>query len=124
MKKHFLAPVLVAAASLAALSVKAGPFWYDTITNLPLGCITTNSPSVNFTVTNFSNWYPHAPGSSFFGTPYDMVIVSNFYTSGAAIIGRHLRVNGLNSEYVMRLFDPVNTNTYPSGAGTILWASF
>jgi hypothetical protein len=120
MKKHLLTLGIIV-ASLLALPAHAAQFWYDTITNLPGGCITTNPPSVNFSVTNFSNWYPHGPGSAFNGTPYDMVIVTNNYTSGAAISGKHLRVNGLNAAYIMRLFDPVNTNTFTSGT---LYASF
>ena len=127
MKKTLLALPLL--ASLAALPVKAAPFWYDPISNLiptlSIGCITTNPPSVNFTVTNFSNWYPHAPGSAFNGTPYDMLITNiTYYTSGAAVNGRHLRVNGLNSEYIMRLFDPVATNSFSPNNGTILYASY
>jgi hypothetical protein len=49
------------------------------------------------------------------------LVVSNSYTSGAALSGEHLRINGLNSEYIMRLFDPGTTNTYSSG---VLYASF
>src|SRR5258706_4392875 len=124
MKKNLLA--LIVLASLSAVPVKATQFWYDPISNLipslNSGCITTNPPSVNFTVTNFSNWYPHGPGSAFNGTPYDMLITNiTYYTSGAAANGRHLRVNGLNSEYIMRLFDPVNTTAISSG---VLYASF
>ncbi|MEY2427701.1 MAG: hypothetical protein QOJ40_586, partial [Verrucomicrobiota bacterium] len=51
----------------------------------------------------------------------DMLIVTNTYTSGAATSSKRLRVNGLNSEYIMRLFDPVNTNATSSG---LLYASF
>src|SRR5690349_13356343 len=120
MKKNLLTLAAIF-AFLTIRSIQATPFWYEPVTNLNLGCITTNPPSVNLTVTNFSNWYPHAPGSAFAGTPYDLVVVSNTYTSGAAISSKHLRINGLNSEYIMRLFDPVNTNTFASGT---LYASF
>ena len=50
-----------------------------------------------------------------------MLIVTNTYTSGAAVSGKRLRVNGLNSEYIMRLFDPVGTNSITSG---FVYASF
>src|SRR2546425_260596 len=122
MKKNLLSLTLILLSSLAALTGNAAPFWYDVITNLPLGCITTNAPSVNLTVTNFSNWYPHGPGSTFAGTPYDMLIINrtNFFT-GTINPARRLIVNGLNSEYIMRLFDPVTTNGYSSGS---LYASF
>jgi hypothetical protein len=107
MKRVFLASALL--ASLAALPVKATPFWYDVITNYPGGCISTNSDGL---------WYAHPPGSL---TATDMLIVTNSYTSGAAVSGKMLRVNGLNSEYVMRLFDPVATN---STMGGTVYASF
>src|SRR3954468_2748330 len=119
MKKMTFA--IAAAVFLAAVPTHAAQFWYEPITNLAGGCITTNSPSVNLTVTNFSNWYPHAPGSAFGGTPYDMFIVTNTYTSGAGQSGKRLRVDGTKSEYIMRLFDPVATNTFSSGK---LFASF
>src|SRR6478609_901995 len=95
MKRKLLA--LAAFACLATASSNATQFWYDPITNLSLGCLTTNSPSVNLTVTNFSNWYPHGPGSAFNGTPYDMLIVTNTYTSGAAQSSKRLRVDGTKS---------------------------
>ena len=107
MKKVLLASALL--ASLAALPVEAAQFWYDVITNYPGGCISTNSDGI---------WYAHPPGSL---TATDMLIVTNSYTSGAAVSGKMLRVNGLNSEYVMRLFDSVNTNSISSG---VVYASF
>lgn len=108
MKKTLLAGVLLSAA---LTTQAANPIWYDVVTNYPLGCITTNSAGL---------WYPHLPGTV---TATDALVVSNFYTSGAAANGRRLRVNGLNSEYIMRLFDPINTNSYVSGGGTVLYAS-
>ena len=107
MKRTLFAYALL--ASLAALSVQATPFWYDVITNYPGGCISTNSGGL---------WYPHPPGSL---TAADALIVTNTYTSGAAVNGKRLRVNGLNSEYVMRLFDPVATNSTTAGTA---YASF
>ena len=105
MRKALLASLLV---SLAAASASAAPILYDVITNYPVGCITTNT----------ANWYPHLPGSL---TATDALIVTSNYTSGAAVSGRRLNINGLNSEYIMRLFDPATTNVYYSG---VLWASF
>ncbi|PYJ03812.1 MAG: hypothetical protein DME25_11190, partial [Verrucomicrobia bacterium] len=122
MKKNLFPLILL--ATLTAVPARAAQFWYDTITNLPLGCITTNPPSVNLNganPTNFSNWYPHAPGSF---TATDALIVSNNYTSGAAVSGRRLRVDGNGSEYIMRLFDPATTNEFIPNQGTILYASF
>jgi hypothetical protein len=122
MKKYALPLIVV--SSLAAVSLHAAPFWYDAITNLPPGCITTNPPSVNLNganPTNFSNWYPHAPGSF---TATDMLVVSNTYTSGAATSSKRLRVSGSGTEYIMRLFDPSNTNSFVPNAMTILYASF
>src|ERR1039458_8659937 len=109
MKKVLLASLLI---SLAAASASAAPLWYDVVTNYNLGCITTNSGGL---------WYPHLPGTI---TATDALVVSNNYPSGAAVSGRRLRINGLNSEYIMRLFDPSTTNVYYSGSGTILYASF
>ena len=109
MKKVLFASLLI---SLAAASASAAPLWYDVVTNYNLGCITTNSGGL---------WYPHLPGTI---TATDALVVSNNYTSGAAVSGRRLRINGLNSEYIMRLFDPSTTNVYYSGSGTILYASF
>jgi hypothetical protein len=109
MKKALLPPLLTL---LAIAGASAAPIWYDVVTNYPLGCITTNSGGV---------WYPHLPGTI---TATDALVVSNFYTSGAATTSRRLRVNGLNSEYIMRLFDPVNTNSFTGGAGVVLYASF
>ena len=107
MKNVLLASALF--ASLAALPIEAAQFWYDVITNYPGGCISTNSDGL---------WYAHPPGSL---TATDMLVVTNTYTSGAAVSGKMLRVNGLNSEYVMRLFDPVGTNSTASGT---VYASF
>jgi len=106
MRKALLASFLM---SLAVAGASADPIWYDVITNYPGGCISTNSSGL---------WFAHPPGSL---TATDMLIVTNTYTSGAAVNGKHLRVNGLNSEYVMRLFDPVNTNSVMSGT---VYASF
>jgi hypothetical protein len=109
MKKNLF--TLIFLASLSALPVKATQFWYDVVTNYPLGCITTNT----------TLWYPHPPGTV---TANDALIVSRTYTSGAAVSGRRLAIDGTKAEYIMRLFDPVATNSYPSGNGTILYASF
>jgi hypothetical protein len=105
MRKALLASFLM---SLAVAGASADPIWYDVITNYPGGCITTNS----------ADWFPHLPGSL---TATDALIVTNTYTSGAAVNGKRLRINGLNSEYIMRLFDPATTNAYYSG---VLYASF
>src|SRR5436190_3301202 len=99
MKKHLLSLTLL--GLLSAIPAKAAQIWYDVITNYPLGCITTNTAA----------WFSHPPGSGF-----DSLIVSNNYTSGAAVSGRRLRVDGTKTEYVMRLFDPVNTNSITSGS--------
>jgi hypothetical protein len=106
MKKVLLG--LAALACLLAISAPAAPFWYDTIQDYPVGGLTTNT----------SLWFDHPPGSL---TYKDLLIVTNTYTSGAALDGKRLRVNGLNSEYAMRLFDPVLTNSVSSGA---VYASF
>ena len=103
--KKLLASLLTC---LAVAGASADPIWYDSITSYPLGGITTNT----------ANWFSHAPGSM---TAHDLVIATNTYTSGAATSSKRLTVNGLNSEYIMRLFDPVTTNGYSSG---VLWASF
>lgn len=106
MKKTLLAGLLLSAA---ITTWAQNPLWYDVVTNYPLGCITTNT----------TIWYPHLPGGL---TANDAVVVSNFYTSGAVVSnGRRLRINGLKSEYIMRLFDPVNTNAITTGT---LYASF
>ena len=105
MKKVLLTALL---AWLGAASASATQFWYDVVTNYPTGGITTNT----------ALWYPHLPGSL---TAHDTLVVSNGYTSGAAVNGKRLRINGLNSEYVMRLFDPVNTNPVVTGS---VYASF
>jgi len=108
MKKNLLALLVLSGfLPLSRLSA-ANPLWYDAVTNYPVGCITTNT----------ANWFPHLPGGL---TANDMLVVSNFYTSGAAVTGRRLRVNGLNSEYIMRLFDPATTNVVRSGT---VYASF
>src|ERR1051326_5489524 len=119
MKKSLLT-LAATVVTMATVSSQATQFWYDAITN-SVGCVTTNPPSVNLTVTNFSTWYPHAPGSAFGGTPYDLLTVSNGYTSGAAANGKRFRVDGTKSEYIMRLFDPVATNVVSAGT---LYASF
>ena len=99
-------------ACLAAAPVKAAPFWYDIITNYPGGCISTNSDGL---------WFAHPPGSL---TATDALIITNTYFSGAAENGKRLRINGLNSEYIMRLFDPLSTNSLYSGDGVVVYASF
>jgi hypothetical protein len=99
---------MIALSLSASVAVKGAQFWYDTMVDYPVGCITTNS----------ALWYPHSPGSL---TANDALVVSNTYTSGAAQSGKRLRINGLNSEYIMRLFVPVTTNAYASG---VLYASF
>jgi Immunoglobulin domain len=110
MKKTLLASVLL--TLLAIVPARASQFWYDPITNYALGCISTN----NTPGSTMPLWYSHAPGSGL-----DALVVSNTYTSGAAVSGKRLRINGLNNEYVMRLFDQVNTNAVTSGT---LYASF
>ncbi len=95
-------------ALLAANSARADQFFYDTLTNYPLGGLTTNT----------TLWFSHLPGSL---TTHDTLVVTNTYTSGAAVSSKHLRINGLNQEYVMRLFDSAHTNTYGSG---VIYASF
>ena len=108
MRKALLASLLM---SLATAAASAAPFWYDVITNYPGGCITTNT----------ADWFPHAPGSL---TATDALIVTNTYTSGAAVSGKRLRINGLNSEYIERWLDPTTggiTNTFGSG---VIYASF
>jgi hypothetical protein len=107
MKKLLLVFGLV--VCLATGSAKATQFWYDVITNYAGGCISTNSSGL---------WYAHPPGSI---TANDALVVTNTYTSGAAISGKRLRVNGLNSEYVMRLFDQATTNSVGGGS---VYASF
>jgi hypothetical protein len=95
-------------AALAAASASADLFWYDVVTNYPLGAITTNT----------AIWYPHLPGGL---TANDAVILLRTYTSGAAVTGRRLSISGIKSEYIMRLFDPVNTNAITTGT---IYASF
>src|SRR6267154_2152118 len=107
MKKNLLA-IIAFFAIITSFRSSAAPFWYDVVTNYPGGCITTNT----------ANWFPHLPGGL---TANDLNIVTNTYTSGAAVSGRRLRVNGLNSEYIMRLFDPATTNEVTTGT---LYASF
>lgn len=106
MKKTLLTMLLT---GLAVVNLQATQFWYDTITNYAGGGIVTNSSG---------NWYPHLPGNL---TVNDAVIVTNTYTSGAAVNGKRLRVNGLNTQYVMSLFDRLNTNPVVSGS---VYASF
>ena len=108
MKKVLL--ILAAVISLAAPSLQADtPIWYDVLTNYPGGGITTNSGGL---------WYAHPPGAL---TPADLLVVTNTYTSGAAVNGKRLRVNGLNNQYGMRLFDAATTNSILSG---VVYASF
>ncbi len=95
-------------AALSAVPLKASQIWYDVITNYPGGGLTTNT----------LNWFAKPPGSM---TVVDALVVTNTYFSGAATSGKRLRVNGLNSEYVMRLFDPVATNSIYSG---VVWVSY
>jgi hypothetical protein len=95
--------------SLGVAAASAAPIWYDAITNYPGGAITTNSGGL---------WFAHPPGSL---TATDALIVTNTYTSGAAANGKMLRVNGLNSQYVMRLFDSATTNSFLNGS---VYASF
>ncbi|HWX21787.1 MAG TPA: CHRD domain-containing protein [Candidatus Binatia bacterium] len=105
MKKTLLAITLL--ASLATIPARAAQFWYDVVTNYSLGGITTNT----------ANWFAHQPGSL---TAHDTLVVSNFYTSGATFSnGRHLRINGLNTEYVMHILP--NSNVLASG---FIYASF
>jgi hypothetical protein len=106
MKKLLLA--LIGLAALAAAPAKSAPFWYDVITNYSGGCITTNT----------TLWFPHAPGSGL-----DALIITNAYTSGAAVSGKHLRVSGLNSEYIERWLD-LNGGTTNTYGGGVLWVSF
>ena len=74
MKKVLL--ILAAVISLAAPSLQADtPIWYDVLTNYPGGGITTNSGGL---------WYAHPPGAL---TPADLLVVTNTYTSGAAVNG-------------------------------------
>jgi hypothetical protein len=108
MKKVLVLGVL---ACLSAVPVKATQFWYDVITNYPGGCITTNT----------ADWWAHPPGSL---TANDALIITNTYTSGAAVSGKRLRINGLNSEYIERWLDPTTggvTNTFGSGS---IYSSF
>ena len=105
MRKALFASLLI---SLAAATASAAPIWYDVITNYT-GCISTNPGTP---------WFAHLPGTL---TATDALIVTNTYTSGAALNGKKLRINGLNAEYIMRLFDPATTNVYRSG---VVWASF
>jgi hypothetical protein len=112
MKKTLLASVLL--TLLAVVPARASQFWYDPVTNYPTGGITTN----NTPGSTMPLWYAHPPGIM---TATDALIVSNSYTSGAAVSGKRLRINGLNNEYIMRLFDQVNTNPITSGT---VYASF
>jgi hypothetical protein len=106
MKHHV--HTLLFLSLIGAVEVRAAQFWYDPISEYPRGGLTTNT----------AVWYPHSPGNL---TAHDALVVSNSYTSGAAANGERLRINGLNSEYIMRLLDPATTNTYSSG---VLYASF
>jgi hypothetical protein len=113
MRKSLLASLLIA---MVATSASATQFWYDVITNYPGGCITTNSGGL---------WWAHLPGVV---TATDALIVTNSYTNtyttGTALNGKRLRINGLNTEYIERWLDPTTggiTNTFSSGT---LYASF
>src|SRR5437016_4784784 len=106
MKKNLLCLILLACFPGSRLF--AAPFWYDSVSSYPTGCISTNT----------LNWFPHQPGSL---TANDLLVVNNTYTSGAATSGKRVRVNGLNSEYAMRLFNSAMTNVVTSG---VLYASF
>lgn len=106
MKQTLLSAAVL--LGLAAASASAAQFWYDPITEYPNGGITTNTEV----------WYAHLPGSL---TAHDTIVQSNSYTSGAATNGKRLRINGLKTEYIMRLFDPVNTNAITTGT---VYASF
>src|SRR5258706_5876668 len=96
MKKNLLA-IIAFFAIITSFRSSAAPFWYDVVTNYPGGCITTNT----------ANWFPHLPGGL---TANDLNIVTNTYTSGAAVSCRRLRVDGLNSANIMRLFGLGTTN--------------
>jgi hypothetical protein len=104
MKKLLLTALFAAVVGTASADL----FWYDVVTNYPLGAITTNT----------TIWYPHMPGGI---TANDAVILSRTYTSGAAVNGRRLSISGIKSEYIMRLFDPINTNAVTAGT---IYASF
>src|SRR6516164_2122285 len=106
--------VLVFLTLLATLgTLKATQFWYDSVSEY------TNNPIWTQTSNSFpASWFWHLPGSS---NVHDLAAVTNSYTSGAAKNAELMRVNGQNQEYLMRLFDPVATNTYSGG---FLYASF
>lgn len=102
----------MAAVLLAVASASATQFWYDVMTNYPGGGISTNSGGL---------WFPHSPGSL---TSHDALVVTNTYTSGAAVGGKRLRVNGLNSEYVERFLDTTTGGVTNGFTGGTLYASF
>ncbi|SPE52283.1 putative Immunoglobulin I-set domain protein [Verrucomicrobia bacterium] len=109
IKKTLLISLITTAA---VARMQATPIWSDIITNYPLGGITTNSGGL---------WMPHLPGSL---TAHDAIIQSNNFGSAPAQSGRHLSLYQGASEYINRWFDPVTTNGYGSGNGTVLYASF
>ena len=116
MKKTLFTALLGLASLLVATTSQASLFWADTITNYPLGCITTNN-TVGFSA---PQWISHLPG-----TGLDALIQSNnFGNSGTAINGRHLSLFQSGTEYLHRWFDPATTNGYTTGNGTVLYASF
>lgn len=98
--------------ALVATGASATQFWYDVITNYPGGCITTNSGGL---------WWAHLPGSL---TANDALIVTNTYTSGAAVDGKRLSINGLHSEYIERWLDPTTGGITNIFSGGVLYASF
>ena len=77
MKKTLFTALLGLASLLVATTSQASLFWADTITNYPLGCITTNN-TVGF---SSPQWISHLPG-----TGVDALIQSNnFGNSGTAM---------------------------------------
>ena len=116
MKKSILGLLLGLSTILAAGQARASLFWADIVTNYPLGCITTN------TTPGFASaqWISHLPGSG-----VDALVTSNFFgTAGTAVNGRRLSIFQSGAEYIHRWFDPVATNGYTTGNGTVLYASF
>jgi hypothetical protein len=107
MKRLLFALALLASLA-AAGNLAAQQFWYDDMQEYPVGGLTTNT----------TLWFPHPAGSL---TLVDALITNITYTSGAAVNGQRLEINGLNREYVMRLFDQVNTSSVSSGP---VYASF
>src|SRR5260370_19077386 len=111
MKKNLLA-VLTLSACLTTVTSKAAPIWSDTIPNCPLGGIHTNSGGLLI---------PYLPGSV---TAHDVLVNSNNFGAGAAAASsRRMSVFQGGAEYIHRWFDPVATNGYASGNGSVLYAS-